>query len=148
MERTVEALEQELKSEHDLYLRALADFDNYRRRIDREREHLAKEALRQFILRLLDVIDDFERFLNIPEDEASSFINGMRVVHGKFLKVLEAEGVRPFQSVGQPFDPTLHEAAGTVPAGENPPGTVVLEIQRGYLWGDDLLRSARVVVAM
>src|SRR5262245_50755682 len=148
MERTIEGLEQELKSEHDLYLRALADFENYRRRIEREREHLGKEALRRFLLPLLDVLDDFERFLNIVENEESSFIDGMRVVHGKFLKVLEAEGVRPFQSVGQLFDPSLHEAAGTAPAGEYPPGTVVQEIRRGYRWGDELLRSARVVVAM
>lgn len=148
MERTVENLEHELKSEHDLYLRALADFENYRRRIDRERENLGKEALRRFFLPLLDVLDDFERFLNIAENETSPFINGMRVVHGKFLKVLEVEGVRPFQSVGQPFDPSLHEAAGTAPPGEYPPGTVVEEIRRGYRWGDELLRSARVVVAM
>ena len=148
MERTVENLEQELKSEHDLYLRALADFDNYRRRIDRERAHLGKETLRKFILPLLDVVDDLERFLNLVDAETSPFINGMRAVHEKFLRVLEAEGVRPFQSVGKPFDPSQHEAVATAPAGEHAPGTVVGEVRRGYRWGDDLLRSARVVVAM
>lgn len=149
MERTVENLEQELKSEHDLYLRALADFANYRRRIDRERAHLGKESLRRFILPTLDVIDDLERFLNLAETEASPFVNGMRAVRDKFLRVLEAEGVRPFQSIGKPFDPSQHEAVGTVPAGdEHPPGEVVEEVRRGYQWGDDLLRSARVVVAM
>jgi molecular chaperone GrpE len=151
MERTIESLEHELKSEHDLYLRALADFDNYRRRIDRERAQLGREALRRFILQLLDVVDDFERFLNIVESETSPFVNGMRVVHGKFLRVLEAEGVRPFHSVGKPFDPSRHEAAGTAPAGEYPPGTVVEEIRRGYRWGaseNELLRTARVVVAI
>jgi molecular chaperone GrpE len=148
MERTVENLEQELKSEHDLYLRALADFDNYRRRIDRERAHLGKEALRKFSLPLLDVIDDQERFLNLVETETSPFIDGIRAVHEKFLRVLEAEGIRPFQSVGKPFDPSQHEAVGTAPAGEHPQGTVVEEVRRGYRWDDDLLRSARVVVAM
>jgi molecular chaperone GrpE len=148
MERTVENLEQELKSEHDLYLRALADFDNYRRRIDRERADLGKEALRRFIVPLLDVVDDLERFLNSVETETSPFINGIRAVHDKFLRVLHAEGVRPFQSVGKPFDPSVHEAVGTVPAGEHPPNAVVEEVRRGYRWGDDLLRSARVVVAM
>ncbi|HYR43805.1 MAG TPA: nucleotide exchange factor GrpE, partial [Terriglobia bacterium] len=67
MERTVEILEQELKTEHDLYLRALADFENYRRRTDRERAQFGKEALRRFILPLLDVIDDLERLLNFAE---------------------------------------------------------------------------------
>jgi molecular chaperone GrpE len=148
MERTVGNLEQELKTEHDLYLRALADFDNYRRRIDRERAHLGKEALRKFILPLLDVIDDFERFLNVEATETSPFLNGMRAVHDKFLRALEAEGVRPFESVGKPFDPSQHEAIGTAPAGEHPQGTVVEEVRRGYRWGDDLLRSAGVVVGM
>src|SRR5262245_33864469 len=148
MERTLESLQQDLKSEHDLYLRALADFDNYRRRIDRERAHLGKEALRKFLLPLLDVTDDFERFLNLAETETSPFIDGMRAVHVKFLSVLAAESVRPFQSVGEPFDPSQHEAVGTVPAGERPPGTVVEEVRRGYRWDDDVLRTARVVVAM
>ena len=71
MERTVEALEEELRSEHDLYLRALADFDNFRRRVDRERAHLGTEALRKFLLPLLDVIDDLERSLKAAETEKS-----------------------------------------------------------------------------
>jgi molecular chaperone GrpE len=148
MERTLENLEQELKSEHDLYLRALADFDNYRRRVDRDRAQLGKEALREFMLPLLDVVDDLERSLNLAKSETSPLIDGIRAVHDKFLKVLEAEGVRPFDSVGQPFDPALHEAIGTVPAAERPQGTVAEEVQRGYRWGDDLLRTARVVVGM
>src|SRR5262245_24546540 len=148
MERTVETLEQELKSEHDLYLRALADFDNFRRRIDREREHLGKEALRNFLVPLLDVIDDLERCLKAAESESSPFVDGVRAVRDKFLRVLDAEGVRPFQSVGQPFDPSQHEAVGTAPAGGHPQGTIVEEIQSGYRWGDDLLRTARVVVGM
>ena len=61
MERTIEDVEQELKTEHGLYLRALADFDNYRRRMDRERSHIGRETLREFILSLLDVVDDLER---------------------------------------------------------------------------------------
>jgi molecular chaperone GrpE len=148
MERTVEALEQELKSEHHLYLRALADFDNFRRRIDRERANLGKEALRNFLVPLLDVIDDLERSLKAAETEKSPLVDGVRAVRDKFLRVLDAEGVRPFQSVGQPFDPSQHEAVGTAPAEGHPQGTVVQEVQPGYRWGDDLLRSARVVVGM
>ena len=148
MKRTVENLEQELKSEHDLYLRALADFENYRRRIERERSQLGKEALRKFLLPLLDVIDDFERFLKAVESESSPFINGMRVVDSKLMQVLEAEGVLPFQSIGERFDPSLHEAVATALAGEYPPDTIVEEVRRGYRWGNEVLRTARVVVAM
>ena len=148
MERTVENLEQELKSEHDLYLRALADFDNYRRRVDRERAQSGKEALRKFIIPLLDVVDDLERFLKSAEKETSPLTNGIRAVYDKFLRVLESEGVRPFQSVGQAFDPSQHEAVGTAPANGRPQGAIVQEVRRGYRWGDDVLRSARVVVAM
>src|ERR1700682_6099335 len=133
MEPTIENLEQELKSEHDLYLRALADFDNYRRRTDRERAQFGREALRRLILPLLDVIDDLERLLTFAETETSPFVDRIREVHRKLLKLLEVEGIRPFQSIGRPFDPTLHEAVATQPAaGEYTPGIVVQEVRRGY----------------
>src|SRR5262245_51209717 len=108
-ERTIETLEQNLKTEHDLYLRALADFDNYRRRVDRERSRLGTEALRDFLVRLLDVMDDLERVLNFGGNEKSPLIDGTRAVHQKLLNLLEKEGVRPFESVGTAFDPSLHE---------------------------------------
>src|SRR5262245_3282735 len=146
-EKTIETLEQDLKTEHGLYLRALADFDNYRRRIDRERNKFGTEALRDFMSELLDVVDDLERFLNFVE-ETSPFIDGVRFVHQKLLSLLEKEGVRPFESVGKPFDPSLHEVVTTVPAEDTTEGTIVQEARRGYKFRDDILRPARVVVAM
>src|SRR5262245_60156525 len=98
-ERTIETLEQDLKTEHDLYLRALADFDNYRRRMDRERHRFGKEALRDFLLGLLDVMDDLERFLDFVGDETSPFIDGIRAVHQKLLSLLGKEDVYPFESI-------------------------------------------------
>ena len=149
MERTVETLEQELKSEHGLYLRALADFENYRRRIEREREHFGKEVLRQFMLSLLDVVDDVERILNFVGNDSSPLVEGIRAVHRKLMQLLQKEGVRPIEAVGQPFDPALHEVVSTVPAdGDHPTGTIVEEVRRGYVWNGDLLRSAQVVVAV
>ena len=144
-EKTVEALEQDLKSEHHLYLRALADFDNYRRRIDRERVKLGTEELRRFITSLLDVVDDLERFLGSVEDEKSPLVDGIRVVHQKLHALLEKEGVHPFESLGQPFDPALHEVAGTVRV-DKKEGDIVQEVRRGYKFKDDLLRPARVIV--
>ena len=147
MERTIEDVEQELKTEHGLYLRALADFDNYRRRMDRERSHVGREALRQFILSLLDVVDDLERLLNVAE-EGTPFLKEVRMVHRKLMDLLEKAGVRPFESVGKPFDPSLHEVVATAPAGERTEGLVVQEVKRGYLWDNDLLRPAHVLVAV
>src|SRR5690242_16321979 len=109
MERTIESLEQDLKSEHDQYLRALADFDNYRRRIERERDRFGKEALRAFILPILEVADDFERSLNFPQNETSPLADGVRAIYQKLMNVLQAAGVRPFESIGRPFDPSQHE---------------------------------------
>ncbi|SRR5213593_3596181 len=148
MERTLENLEQELKSEHDLYLRALADFENYRRRTDRERAQFGRQALRRFVIPLLDVIDDLERLLNFAETNPSPFTGQIRDVHRKLLKLLDVEHIRPFEAVGQPFDPSLHEAVATQPANEGEQGKVVEEVRRGYGWDDDVLRTARVVVAV
>jgi|SRR6266850_2466148 len=148
MERTIEDVEQDLKTEHGLYLRALADFDNYRRRVDRERSHSGREALRGFILSLLDVVDDLERLLKFAEDD-KPFVKEVRLVHRKLMDLLEKVGVRPFESVGKPFDPSLHEAVATAPADERiQEGLVVQEVRRGYLWDNDLLRTAHVVVAV
>src|SRR2546425_12286158 len=109
MERTIEDVEQELKTEHGLYLRALADFDNYRRRMDRERSHVGREALRGFILSLLEVVDDLERLVNVAE-ENTPFLNEVRMVHRKLSVLLEKTGGRPFDSVGETFDPSVPEA--------------------------------------
>jgi len=147
-EKTIATLEQDLRAEHDLHLRALADFDNYRRRIERERSRLGKEALRDFIIELLDVVDDLERILNFADKEPTSFMEAVSAVHRKLLALLAKENVRPFDSIGEPFDPSLHEVASTTPAGEKTQGAVVQELRRGYKWKDDLLRPARVVVAM
>jgi molecular chaperone GrpE len=146
-QKTIETLQQDLKTEHDMYLRALADFDNYRRRIDRERAKLGTEVLRDFMRELLDVVDDLERFLNFVGEETSAFIDGVRFVHQKLLSLLEKEGVHPFESVGKPFDPALHEVVSTVPAEDKTEGTIVQEARRGYKFKDDILRPARVVVA-
>ena len=88
MERTIETIEQQLKSEHDLYLRALADFDNYRRRNEAERVHFGREALQNVAVSLLEVVDDIERSLNFAGTDTSPLIEAMRAVHSKLLKLL------------------------------------------------------------
>jgi molecular chaperone GrpE len=96
---------------------------------------------------LLDVVDDLERLLEFVGDEISPVIDAVRAVYRKIMDLLASEGVKPMQSVGQPFDPALHEVVATAPAGEKTMGIVVQEVRRGYMWDDEVLRTAQVVVA-
>ena len=142
----IERLKQELRREHDLYLRALADFENYRRRVERDRASAAQSGKRDVILPLLEVLDGFERALQI-DDTPPSVTEGLLALQRQFLRLLEAQGIAPLESVGQPFNPELHDAIGVVQTDEVESGAVAEELQRGYRWGDNVLRPARVRVA-
>jgi molecular chaperone GrpE len=130
-----------------MYLRALADYDNYRRRIERERATAARSGKRELILQLLEVLDGFDRALLHVGNAPSSVSEGLQLLQRKLLSVLEAQGVTPLQSLGETFNPEVHDAIGTVKSDDVEPGAVADEVQRGYRWGDDLLRPARVRVA-
>jgi len=143
----VERLKEELRQEHDTLLRSLADFDNYRRRVERDRLSAARSGKRDIIIQLLDVLDDFDRALSHLDDAPSAVSQGVRALHRKIEKVLEAQGVTPFNSAGESFNPQFHEALGTTKNDDVEPGVVAEELQRGYRWGDEVLRPARVRVA-
>ena len=128
----IERLKGELSREHSLYLRALADFENYRRRVEREREGLAERGKRELLLSLLDLADDFERALVHINDSPESVVAGLRTMQRRLASVLEAHGVTPFASVGEPFDPAAHEAVGTMQSDQQEVGTVLDELSRGY----------------
>ena len=140
-------LKEELRREHEIYLRNVADFDNYRRRVERERASVAQAGKREMVLSLLDVLDDFERALEHMDEAPASVSVGLSAIYQRLAGLLESQGVIPFESVGQPFDPTLHEAVGSVESDEQEPGAVLDEVSRGYRWGEELLRPARVRVA-
>ena len=140
-------LKKELRREHEIYLRNLADFDNYRRRVERERASVAQAGKREMVLSLLDVLDDFERALEHMDEAPASVSVGLSAIYQRLAGLLESQGVIPFKSVGQPFDPALHEAVGSVESDEQEPGAVLDEVSRGYRWGEELLRPARVRVA-
>jgi molecular chaperone GrpE len=146
-EAGLESLRAELEQEHDRYLRTRADFENYRRRVERDRDVAARQAKRDLLLALVDLADGFDRALVHVGESPDSVAAGLFGMQRRLGSVLEAEGVKSFESVGQPFDPTLHEAMATVRDGGGAPGTVVDEAGRGYLWKDELLRPARVRVA-
>jgi molecular chaperone GrpE len=143
----VEGLRAELKQEHDRYLRTRADFENFRRRVERDRDVAARQAKRELLLALVDLADGFDRALVHIDESPDSVAAGLYGMQRGLGSLLEAEGVKAFESVGQRFDPTRHEAMATVRDFDGAPGTVVDEAGRGYLWNDELLRPARVRVA-
>jgi molecular chaperone GrpE len=143
----IERLQQELSREHDLHLRALADFDNYRKRVQRERDSAAQAGQRQLVLALLDMMDDFERALAYANTAPESILTGARVIHQRLTALLQAQGVVPYTSAGQAFDPALHDAVDAIKTDQATSGVVLDELSHGYRWGNEVLRPARVRVA-
>ena len=132
---------------YDRLLRTTAEFDNYRKRIDRERRDLIDATARDVVRDLLPVVDDFERALAAPGAADDSFRRGVELIHRRLLDALRVRGVEPFDSVGQIFDPAVHEAVATEPVGRRREGEIVAEFGRGYRLNGRLLRPARVKVA-
>ena len=143
----IQKLEEELIIERDRNLRTLADFKNYRRRIERDNVKVIDEGKRTIMLSLLDIIDDLEKAMQWAGNEEQPFVQGVQNIHKKFLAMLESQGVHSFVSVGTPFDHNLHEAVTMAKHNGTVPGTVLDELRRGYLWNNALLRHAQVRVA-
>lgn len=151
----IEALEGELEdarrseAEHRAnWQRSAADFANYRRRTEEERATVAQFAASVLIGRLLSVLDDFDRALDsVPADVDDPWVEGVRLTERKLRNVLEAEGVRAIEAVGQPFDPNVHEAVVHEETADAPDNQVIAELQRGYRLHDRVLRPALVKVA-
>jgi molecular chaperone GrpE len=143
----IERLKQELSHSRDMHTRALADFDNYRKRVQRDQDSAAQAGKRQLVLALLDVMDDFERALAYANTAPESILAGTRVIHQRLAALLQAQGVVPYDSAGQPFDPALHEAVAVSQSAQAPSGIVLDELRHGYRWGDEVLRPAHVRVA-
>jgi molecular chaperone GrpE len=143
----------ELKQQRDEYydrlLRKTAEFDNYRKRIERERAQLSEAAAADLLEELLPLVDDMERALKAdPGTEATEAIRrGVELIHQQLLKTLAKRGVKPIESLGQDFDPHFHMAVSHEAADGRREGEVVEEFSRGYMLGDRLLRPAMVKVA-
>ena len=137
---------EKLKEEHERYLRAAADLENYRKRAQREREEVQKFGIERLLVDLFPVVDNLDRAL-AAAPEGDPLAGGVKLV----LKVLEdaltRHGVRSFHALGQPFDPKRHEAIMTVATADHPPGTVLAEHGRGFELHDRLVRPALVAVA-
>ena len=148
----VEAALEEARAASDENLRAwqraAADYSNYKRRVDDERETVARFANALLISKLLSVLDDFDRALeNVPPDTDDAWVDGVRLVERKLRNVLESEGVTQIEATGLPFDPNFHEAVVHEETADHPDNPVIDELQRGYLLHDRVLRPALVRVA-
>ncbi|REK53329.1 MAG: nucleotide exchange factor GrpE [Thermobacillus sp.] len=142
-------LESQLEEYRQRLLRAQADFDNYRRRTQREKEEMAKYASMELITRLLPVLDNFERAIGASKGSGDfeSLAKGVDMIHRQFLQLLEQEGLKPMETVGQPFNPEFHEAVMRVESDEHEEGTILEELQRGYILKDRVIRPAMVKVS-
>jgi molecular chaperone GrpE len=150
-DRADEALAQ-MRRERDAYydqlLRTRAEFDNYRKRIERERRDAADRAVAAAVDDLLPIVDDFERALQ--SDAAASvesYREGLEIIRRRLLDLLARRGVKPIEAVGQTFDPHFHEAMAYEPSPGRREGEVIEEVRRGYMLGDRLLRPSLVKVA-
>ncbi|MBI3180288.1 MAG: nucleotide exchange factor GrpE [Deltaproteobacteria bacterium] len=131
----------------DQLLRLAADFENYRKRAQREMQDAHRYGIEKLLGDLLVVVDNLERALAHAGDDSNAVIQGVRMVFKQFVDTLGNYGVKSFASLGKPFDPERHEAVGQAPAGDLSPGSVVEEVAKGYFLHDRLLRPAQVIVA-
>ena len=145
-EDEVVRLQDELAAERERGLRLLAEFDNYRRRTNEERTFAEDAGKREVLVALLDVMDDFDRALLHIGTAEDAVADGLRLIRQRLSDVLLANGVTPFDSEGQAFDPTLHEAMTMIDSDGGESGTVYAEARRGYLMNGKLLRPALVAV--
>jgi molecular chaperone GrpE len=133
---------------YDRLLRKTAEFDNYRKRVERERRAHAEQAVTDLLRELLLVVDDFDRALTVDaEENPAAYRKGVELIHTKLHDLLRKQGVRPIEAVGEDFDPNLHQAVTHEDSPGRREGEVIEELRRGYTINDRLLRPAMVKVA-
>lgn len=144
-----ETAEKRAEEERDNFLRTLADFNNYRRRARDELEQARQFAIEDFVIRVLPILDDFERAIKTAEEieDFDALHGGVILILRQLRGVLEKEGVKPIEAVGQQFDPSLHEASMRVDTEDYPDNTIIEEFQTGYTLGDKVIRPSMVKVA-
>jgi molecular chaperone GrpE len=160
LEAKLAGLTQELESEKDKRLRLAAEYDNYRRRTNSEYRQMVQNAGERIILKLLPVVDDIDRLLSHHEGERASRplnsgteetmvspeMKALDLIYKKLQSTLTAEGLAPIESVGKPFDATLHDAITQVSVSGAVEGTIYAEIEKGYKLADKIVRHAKVVI--
>jgi molecular chaperone GrpE len=146
----IDTLTAEKGALYDKLLRLQAEFENYRKRVERERGELYQHGRDDVLLQFLPVVDNFERALSsleTSEGDAEALRHGVELIHKQFKDALSRFGLEAVEAVGQAFDPHVHEAVTTEATNKHKENTVIQEFQRGYKIGDRLLRPAKVKVA-
>ena len=143
-----DALKDKIAELEDTTKRQLAEFENFRRRTEKEKATMFDMGAKSVIEKILPVIDNFERGLaSVPADEADGgFYNGMNMIYKQLLGELDKIGVKPIEAKGKEFDPNLHNAVMQVQSDELESGTVAEELQKGYTYHDSVVRHAMVSV--
>ncbi|HEY3819374.1 MAG TPA: nucleotide exchange factor GrpE [Polyangiaceae bacterium] len=133
----------------DAWMRSAADFDNFRKRTRKELEDARRSGREDLLRAVLPVFDNLERAIQsaLRTKDVKAVADGLAMVQRQFVEALGREGIARIPTVGQPFDPSVHEAIQQVETSEHAPGTVLAEVQPGYTQGDRLMRAAMVVVA-
>ena len=131
----------------DMYARMLADFDNYRKRVSRDREELVKFAASETVKDMLVTADNLALALGQAKDPEDPFVKGVQLAYESFLKALKDHGAEPFESVGEELDPNRHEAIATLPSDSMEEGKISTEVKKGWMLNGRLLRAAQVVVS-
>ena len=134
---------------YDRLLRKTAEFDNYRKRTERDRQSVTEAAAANIIQELLPLVDDLERALKVEatSEGAEAYRRGVELIHKQLSEILRKRGVRAIEAVGADFDPHYHQAVSYEPAEGRREGEVIEEFRRGYMLGDRLLRPSMVKVA-
>lgn len=128
-------------------LRLKAESENFKKRLQREKNEDLKRMEKRLILMFLPVLDNFDLALHSAPDSSGSFVQGIQMIQRQFLDVLSQMEVEPLESLNRPFDPYVHEALSQLPREDVAPDTVIQVIQKGYLFRQELLRPAKVVVS-
>jgi molecular chaperone GrpE len=140
---------QKAQESWDRLLRQQADFENLRKRVEREKQEFVKFANEGLIVDLLGILDDLERAVSLAEDkhqDLPAFLKGVEMILAHLYELLKANGVKPIEAQGKGFDPTRHEALMQVEDGDKPEHTVVEELQKGYCMNDRVIRTSKVKV--
>lgn len=148
LDERIAELEEKNIELNDRLLRRAAEFENYKRRTETEKEMLFKYASEPFMLKILPIYDDLKRSLShIDDDNLESLRDGFKMITDKFTQILEGQGVKKMETVGSEFDYEFHEALLQQPSNDIPANIILEEVEAGYLYKDKVLKHAKVVVS-
>lgn len=150
LQQELAAAQDETQKNWDLYLRERAELENFRKRMQREKEDLVRFANENLLREILTVVDNLERAIDHArknQETVQGLLEGVEMTLSQCQKLLDKFGITPVIAVGEPFDPTWHEAMGQLESTEHPANTVLQEMQKGYMLNDRLLRPALVLIS-